>query len=124
MYEIRFLHALAVTVVTETVLLFVIVRFLLRTSDEAVPWWHILACGVLCSGATLPYVWFVLPRFILSHSLFAFVAECFAVLAEIVIIRLVLSLPWRRSLLASLLCNLGSFGLGELIKAVAPGSLG
>ncbi|MCD6497189.1 MAG: hypothetical protein J7M25_02660 [Deltaproteobacteria bacterium] len=118
-YETLFLQGLAITVVTETTLLVLFVRVSLRDSADAdPPLMHLLACGLLCSGATLPYIWFVLPRYIHTRSVYVVVAECFAVLVEIGIIRLVLRLSWARSAVASLLCNLGSFGIGELLKAL------
>jgi hypothetical protein len=116
MYRDLFLQGLAATVVTETALLVLLVRALLRIPQRDLSLTDLLACGVLCSSATLPYVWFVLPPH--PRPLYILLAECFAVLAELGIIRLVLRISWGRAALLSLLCNLGSFALGEGIRAL------
>lgn len=80
----------------------------------------LVVCGVVCSAATLPYVWFVFPRYIFDFTLYVFAAKSFAVLAETVILRFMLPFSWPRALMTSLVCNMGSFGLGLLIDFLKP----
>lgn len=120
MYEIRFLHGLGITIVTETVLLFVSLRLIYGIDSRQLRTGRILACGVLCSGATLPYVWFVLPRFVHQFLFYVIAAESFAVLVESAIIHLVLEISWYKAFLVSLLCNLGSYVVGEILKQINP----
>lgn len=116
MYEIKFLYALAITISVETLVLFCVVRYLNKKDSKTIRPQVIVACSIICSGATLPYVWFVFPRFIQEFIFYVIAAECFAVLAETAIIRFILNFSWVKCLLASFLCNMGSYGAGELIK--------
>src|SRR4030042_268260 len=115
MYELDFLRALGITIFTETLLLFWVVRSFYNIPQEQISTTLILFGGILSSGATLPYVWFVLPVFVKSFLLYTLVAESFAVLAEAGIFRMLFRIAPPKALLLSVICNLGSFGVGRLL---------
>ena len=115
MYETDFLRALSVTIVTETVLLFALIRVVYRIETAQLRGALILFGGVLASAATLPYIWFVFPAFITHHGMYVFAAESFAVCTEAVILWFLFSLSCTRSFSLSLACNLCSWMLGEFL---------
>lgn len=85
-----------------------------------------LLCGVWLTACTYPIVVLVLPAIFLgeSRTLYLFVAETFAPLAECGLFWLAFrgsgSLEghgWTRSFIAIVIANLASFGVGELLNA-------
>jgi hypothetical protein len=118
--ERSFLLALAVTIAVETVVLAVAVRA--RAADRACPLTRIVFVGWLGSFATLPYLWFILPRFI-NGRWYVLAGEVSATLVEALIIGACLGLTARRALAVSLLCNLASFlGGGWIVDVVLAAS--
>lgn len=113
MYETRFLLALAFTVAIETAVLFAATGIFFREIGIRRNFPRVLITGALCSGFSLPYVWFVLPAFIQSKTAFALTAEAWAVIAEAVIIMWALRMKPSHSFLVSLACNACSFLLGK-----------
>jgi len=114
-YEIQFLMALVSTVAVETLVLFLLVRLWFRIQSRVLSNALLLFAGLFCSAATLPYLWFVLPRFLKSYTLLAVVGELLILLVEAVFYYFVLKLGLRRSLLVSFVCNLASVISGLLI---------
>ena len=117
-YEIKYLQSLLFTVLVETVFLFVSVRFVFKIKRSSVNNKMIVLGWIICSSVTLPYVWFIMPVFIKNYQLFIIIAEVFAVIAESIIIFFLLRVPLKKSFLISLICNVASFVLGELIKFI------
>lgn len=85
-----------------------------------------LFAGAWLSACTYPVVWLVLPPLIPERWLYLLVAETFAPAAECGLFWLafVRGLPpdrraTRRDMLTIIAANLASFGVGELIYAVA-----
>ena len=85
-----------------------------------------LACGVWLTACTYPIVVIVLPAIFLgqSRALYLIVAEIFAPLAECILIWLVFknkqvleSSDWIRCMVAIVIANLASFGIGEILGA-------
>ncbi len=108
----------ALTVVIETAVLLVglSTRHALRVR---------LFAGVWLSACTYPVVWLVLPPLFEGRWVFLLVAETFAPVAECILFwfAFIRPLPQEprataRDLLAIIVANLGSFGLGELIDTV------
>ena len=93
-------------------MLLVLVRGVLRLE---LSWGRLLAATLLCSGATLPYVWFVFTALPVARLPFLIIVESFAALTETGILRLTLGVSWRRALLLSCACNGFSFAMGLLI---------
>jgi hypothetical protein len=115
MYEHDFLQALLLTSIIETSLMFLMLRYAYRVPQSSLPTRIILFGGVLCSCATLPYVWFVFPAFISHFYAYTFVAEAFAVSAETIIIFFLLRLSLKRSFWLSVICNGCSFLVGQYV---------
>ena len=110
--ESLFLAALTATLLVELIMLTIIVR--LSCASQQVPLGRVLATGVLCSCATLPYLWFILPGF-LSGPLYVPMGELAVTATEAGIIGFVLGVGMFRALLASVLCNAASFLGGKMI---------
>ena len=117
MYETKFLHALVFTVTIETALLYVLIGYFFREVELKKNFWRILITGIICSGFTLPYIWFILPMFVSGKTAFAIIAETWAVIAEAVIIMWALRMKALKSFLLSFFCNAVSFILGKLAFA-------
>ncbi len=114
-YIFLFLSALVLTIVIETGVLFFLVRGPMATSPRRLPDTLLIFSGVFASGATLPYVWFVLPNLVGGRLVYVALAETFAVGAEALFYAMALRLPIRSSFILSLICNLASFSLGALL---------
>ena len=115
-FEARFLVALAVTVVLETAVLALAVR--LTRAPEKQPFLRVMAAGILASTLTLPYLWFILPRFV-NGRWFVVVGESLVVLVEAAVLALVLPASTRRALALSLICNVTSWLAGPpLVTAI------
>ncbi len=110
--ESLFLAALISTVLLELTVLIIFVRWL--DAKEPAPLGRIFMTGLLCSFATLPYLWFILPGF-LTGPLYVPVGEASVTVIEAAIIEVILGVGIVRSLIASTLCNITSFFGGEAL---------
>jgi hypothetical protein len=117
MYELHFLRAFGLTLGIETILLFGMLRWFYRLPANQISSGRLAMTGLLASGATLPYVWFLLPVWIKNFYLYTVLAEMFAVIAEAGIYRGMLRVSWTQAFGLSGICNLGSFGIGRLMAA-------
>jgi hypothetical protein len=115
MYELRFLQSLVFTITVETALLFVLVELFVKDSAPRKNFWNIILTGIVCSGFTLPYIWFILPMFIHGKTVFTLIAESWAVFAETVILMWALRTNVPKAFLVSFTCNIASFLLGKLV---------
>jgi hypothetical protein len=118
LYEIQFLEAWLSTVAIETLVLCLVVRLWFKIQNRVLSNALLFFAGLFCSSATLPYLWFVLPRFLRPYTLLAVGGELLIVLTEAVFYYFVLKLGVRRSLLVSLVCNVASILGGLLLMAV------
>jgi hypothetical protein len=110
-YEGMFLQALGLTVTIETTVLWGLTRLFQR--DGTFPaTGRVLACGILCSSATLPYLWFVLPAWVQDRHALMAIGEPAVTLAEAGILALALPAKPARALALSFACNLISFLIG------------
>ena len=116
MYELHFLRSLALTILIETSLLFLIVRRFYKLPEAQLRRARLLFGGMLASTATLPYVWFVFPAFIQNRALYAVVVESFAIAAETAIFAMLFRMGWKKALLLSACCNAGSFIAGKVLN--------
>jgi hypothetical protein len=110
--ETEFLLALGVTIAIETAVLLTGWRYF--GVGAPVRWRRLGLAGVLPSALTLPYLWFILPRFV-NGPAYLPLGESLVVLAEAPLLAVLLGWSPGRSLLASLLCNSASFLLGPLV---------
>ena len=115
MYEYDFLRALLLTVLIETSLMFLVIRFVYRIPRSSLPTRIVLIGGVLCSCVTLPYIWFVFPAFIRHFRAYMLVVEAFAITAETAIMFFLLQLSLKRSFWLSVICNGCSFLVGQYV---------
>lgn len=112
-YEMQFLKAVAATVAVETAVLWAAVR-LLPSKDPRPTAARILGAGALCSSATLPWLWFVLPAFVSARGWYLGIGEPAVTVAEGFILAGILPTGWRRGLALSLACNALSWAAGAL----------
>jgi hypothetical protein len=115
LYEIQFLKALCLTVAIETVVLFLLIRLWFKIQRMVLSNTLLVFAGIFCNSTTLPYLWFVLPRFLKSYTLLAVVSEPLIFLVEAVFYYFVLKIGVKRSLLVSFVCNLASVVGGLLL---------
>jgi hypothetical protein len=110
--EYKFLIALIFTIIIETVVLFLVIRGLLRIDAKKIPGRLLLFSGFLASFSTLPYLWFILPSFIASYFYLVIVGELSVTIMESAIYYFLLRTTVKNALIISSLCNLASFLLG------------
>lgn len=113
-YEGMFLQALGSTVGIETAVLWGLTR-IFRGDGPRPSAGRVLALGILCSSATLPYLWFVLPAWVPERTALMLIGEPAVTLAEAGILALALPARPMRALALSFACNLISFLIGLLI---------
>ena len=70
--------------------------------------------GLLCTGLTLPYLWFILPSYV-DTAYYVPVGETLVVIAEAGVLHFVAGLVWKRAAACSLIMNMASFGLGRIL---------
>jgi hypothetical protein len=115
MYEIRFLVALAITVVTETTVIFILIRALWKISAAGLSTLRCLFAGIFASFATLPYLWFVLPAIVKPYQAQVVTGETGVFIIEALAYYYLLNLSIRRSVFMSLIANFVSIIIGICI---------
>jgi len=113
-YELSFLKALFFTIIVETLCLVILVKFIF-VKQKTISIGVLLLTGIICSFATLPYLWFILPLFIKTKILYKVFSELFAIIVESLIIVGFTKLKIQYSILISIICNLLSYSLGLLL---------
>jgi len=114
-YEGEFLISLIFTLIIEISVLFIMLKFFFKKEYKKVSWQSLFFLGFLCSFATLPYLWFVIPFFIHSRILYVLFGELFVFLIEAIIIHFFLKTKLKKAIIISFICNLFSFVLGLLL---------
>jgi hypothetical protein len=114
-YEIRFLIALAITVVTETTVIFVVIRALWKIAASNLSTARCLFSGIFASFATLPYLWFVLPALVKQYQVQVVTGETGVFVIEAIFYYYVLNLSIRRSAILSFAANAVSMIVGMLV---------
>jgi len=115
-YEIEFLKALLLTILIETVVLFLLVKVVFKFLN--INNWMLVLTGILTTFATLPYLWFIFPLFIKTKIYYTIISEVSAILVESVIILGILKISYKKALFISITCNMASFLIGLLINWV------
>lgn len=110
-YSLLFFHALLATVAIETLVLAAF--FFSKMHSRKV--FHIIFAGIVPSCITLPFVWFLIPAIIENRTSFIIIAESFAFIAEVPIIKGIVKTTWLNALTASFLANGASFVSGYLL---------
>lgn len=112
-YEILFLKSLLLTIIIETIALFVIFKFF--TTKFKINNYTLLFTGILATFATLPYLWFIFPVIFKTNVWYHFSSETFAVLTESLIIMGLLRINYKESIIISFICNMSSYIIGLII---------
>ncbi len=118
MYETNFLIALFLTIIIETIVLFILIKYKILISKKdalRINNYELLAAGIFASGLTLPYLWFVLPIAQLNKFWYILIGEISVVMIEAMFYKFFLRMKFKQALIISLICNLTSFLIGLLI---------
>lgn len=110
-YEIDFIFALVQTITIETFVLYGMLRYLYKSP---IPTQEILFVGIICSFATLPYVWFVFPiiHMMGSYQLYIWSAEVTITLIEMVMVYKILKVGFKEAFVLATVANLASYLVG------------
>lgn len=114
-YEYKFLISLLFTIVIEIITLFIIIKLFLKKDKKEITNTLLLFTGFLCSFATLPYLWFIIPLLVKTRLPYVLIGEIFVILMESLIIFFMLKLDYKKSIVISFICNIVSLLLGLLI---------
>jgi hypothetical protein len=114
-YSDRFFVALVITFFIEIPLLFLTVKYILK--NKVFTNLRIIETGLIASGFTLPYVWFVIPLVINGRNTI-FISELFAVIIESILYKILLDIKSKQALLLSLGLNTLSYFIGKLVMDV------
>lgn len=104
------------TIAIETVIMLVILKITDNNKYRFIPTKKIILTGIIASGTTLPFVWYIFPIFIHNRTYFIIVAELFAFIVEIAIIKKLLNISWYKAIIVSLLVNGSSFLSGYFLR--------
>ncbi|HUI91622.1 MAG TPA: hypothetical protein VLX68_05165 [Chitinivibrionales bacterium] len=114
-YELRFLLALAVTVVTETAVIFILIRALWKSGASSLSNARILFAGIFASSATLPYLWFILPALVKPYIVQVVTGEIGVVMVEAAFYYFTLNVSAKKAGILSLVANAASIVIGLVI---------
>ena len=110
---INFWIAWILTVLIETIILFIISKFFRK--ENQISNWRLFLIWILASTITLPLLRFVLPLFIKDWVEYTVIWELLVTLIEIFIIKYWLNVSRWRAILSSITCNLCSYLLWLLV---------
>jgi hypothetical protein len=109
LFETKFLFSLILTLLVEVPVAFLVAKYIFRVKRIS----EVVNAGIIASVLTLPYLWFILPSYILSNN-YVFYGELMVFAVESVIYVALTNLNWKQSLAVSLIANLASFSFGLL----------
>ena len=104
-YVLQFLIAFCITLTSETIALFLVVRSIFKINSAKIHDSMLVFCGIFVSGLTLPYLWFVLPSLIPNYYLYVFEGEAAVAIAEALLYAYLMKIGMKRAAVASILCN-------------------
>jgi hypothetical protein len=114
-YTYSFLLYLVITVFTESIVVFWLLRKALGLSKNILTGREIFSAAVIINCLTLPYVWFVFPIFFWDFNIAIWTSEIFVFVIEAIFYKFYLQLSIRNASLISLIANLASFSLGKFL---------
>jgi hypothetical protein len=114
LYEQKFLFSLLLTLIVEILIAIFLVKYLYKLEEIKIS--KIVLVGLVASGLTLPYFWFVLPIYISSRSLYIFIGELLIFFIEAIIYNQFLKLKLSKAFVVSLVANIASIFLGLVIQ--------
>ncbi|MDD5190096.1 MAG: hypothetical protein PHE50_03525, partial [Dehalococcoidales bacterium] len=112
-YEQTFLVGLLLTWVIEIPVAVVIIKYLMKRQEIGII--KIIFVGLVASGLTLPYLWFVLPLYVSNNFLYLVSGELLVVIVETLIYSQFLKLKLIPSFTVSLVANIASTLIGMLL---------
>lgn len=113
-YELDFIKSLILTILSETFILLLFFHWILNKKHQA-NIYAVLLVGIISTTLTLPYVWFILPRFFPDKTTFILISETLVIIIESLIYIKFIKCRYSLLLLASFLSNTFSFLLGYFI---------
>jgi len=117
-----FVFSLLLSVILETGLILVLLRFWPSLNKEAVV--NYPKVSLICVGATLisiSWLWWIFPLWMGASVLYLPVGELLVTLFEGMMYKVLLSLKWSGALLLSALTNGFSFTVGIMLFVLVPG---
>jgi len=112
-YELDFLKSLLLTIMIESFVLIMIVKYYLK---KPIAWDRLLFLGIFPSFATLPYLWFILPIFFVNNfTAYIWAGEISVTLLETIILFFILRFTWKEAFLLSALANFASYTIGRFV---------
>ena len=113
-YEEAFIISLFLTILTETPVVLLMIRYLFKDKATKTP--KIIAVSCLASALTLPYLWFVLPQFVPDWNIYFTLGESLVIMIESLIYFYLFRLRPLNAFALSLVANTVSMSLGLFIK--------
>lgn len=110
---IKFLIAWIITILIETVILFIIAKLFWKKNQ--ISNWRIVSIWIIASTITLPLLRFILPLIIIDWVEYTIIWELLVTIIEIFIIKYWLKISRWKAILASVICNLCSYLFGLFI---------
>ena len=114
LYEQKFLSSLLLTLIVEIPIAVFFIKYFYKLAEIKIS--KVVLVGLVASGLTLPYFWFVLPVYILSRSLYIFVGEVLIIFIETIIYNQFLKLKLSKAFVVSFVTNIASIFLGLVIQ--------
>ena len=114
-YTYSFILYLIITLLTESIVVFLLLRKFLKVEKQQLSNKEILSATIFASSLTMPYVWFIFPYLISNFIIAIWISEIFVVIIEMTFYKIFIRLSWKNALLISFLANLMSFGLGKFL---------
>lgn len=109
----NFLISRPLTIIIETIILFAIAKLFWR--KEQISNKKLFLFWILPTTVTLPFLWFVLPLIIWEWIRYVIIWELLVTIIEAVMIKYWLKISRWKAIIASIICNVASYGLWLLI---------
>lgn len=107
---------LALTLLIEIPVLFLVVRGWFRLSEPETASRFLLIGGFSASALTYPYLWFLLPILVNDYTHRHVIGELLIIVTETLVLYGTLRLPLSRAFWASFICNGASIGVGVVLN--------
>lgn len=114
-YAYSFILYLVITVLVENAVVFLLLKRVFKIGKEILSNKTIFLVAAFASSLTLPYVWFVFPYVFSNFFVAILISEALVFIVEAIFYKAFLRLSFPRVFFLSLVANLASFGLGELL---------
>ncbi|MFA5126328.1 MAG: hypothetical protein WC462_05000 [archaeon] len=118
MYELSFLFSLVITLIIEIPVLLILTRKIFKIPKNKIKTTKLILTGFVASFATLPYLWFVLPVFLVNRLQFIVIGETIVFLIEWLIYYHFLELDLKKAAILSFVCNLSSIIIGAIVNGI------